>query len=87
MGEKASPSRPSNQSSAGNLFFRYGGVPRKQYAAQAALSRLLGAEFELVENLNLFGEYGLVVSIIDSDLIIDLGLGNSAQIGIIVYLN
>jgi hypothetical protein len=25
-----------NQSSAGNIFFEYGGAPRKQYAAQAA---------------------------------------------------
>jgi hypothetical protein len=48
---------------------------------------LLGAEFELVENLNLFGEYGLIVDINEPDLIIDLGLGNNAQIGIIVYLN
>lgn len=48
---------------------------------------MLGAEFELVENLNLFGEYALQVSIIDPDFEIDLGLGNNAQVGIIVYLN
>lgn len=48
---------------------------------------LLGAEFELVENLNLFAEYNLLVSINEPNFTIDLGLGNSAQIGIIVYLN
>ena len=37
-----------NQSSAGNIFFEYGGTPRKQYAAQAALSRLLGPDVEFV---------------------------------------
>ena len=37
-----------NQSSAGNIFFEYGGAPRKQYAAQAALSRLLGPDVEFV---------------------------------------
>ncbi|MDW8037436.1 MAG: endo-1,4-beta-xylanase [Thermoguttaceae bacterium] len=34
-----------NESSAGNVFFEYGGAPRKMYAAQAALARLLGPEF------------------------------------------
>jgi hypothetical protein len=48
---------------------------------------LLGAEFELVENLNLFGEYNLLVSIDEPIFEVDLGLGNNAQIGIIVYLN
>ena len=48
---------------------------------------VLGAEFELVENLNLFGEYSLIVDINEPDFVIDLGLGNNAQIGIIVYLN
>jgi hypothetical protein len=48
---------------------------------------ILGAEFELVENLNLFGEYGLIVEIDEPDFTIDLGLANNAQIGIIVYLN
>jgi hypothetical protein len=37
-----------NQSSAGNIIFEYGGAPRKQYAAQAALSRLLGPDVEFV---------------------------------------
>jgi len=48
---------------------------------------LLGAEFELVENLNLFAEYNLLVSINEPEFTIDLGLGNNTQIGIIVYLN
>jgi hypothetical protein len=37
-----------NQSSAGNIFFEYGGAPRKQYAAQAALSRLLAPDAEFI---------------------------------------
>jgi len=37
-----------NQSSTGNIFFEYGGAPRKQYAAQAALSRLLGPDVESI---------------------------------------
>jgi hypothetical protein len=37
-----------NQNSAGNIFFEYGGEPRKQYAAQAALSRLLGPDVEFI---------------------------------------
>ena len=37
-----------NQNSAGNIFFEYGGAPRKQYAAQAALSRLLGPDTEFI---------------------------------------
>jgi hypothetical protein len=48
---------------------------------------LLGAEFELVENLNLFGEYNLLVEINEPRFDVSLGLGNNAQIGIIVYLN
>jgi hypothetical protein len=47
----------------------------------------LGAEFELVENLNLFGEYVLLISINEPEFSVDLGLGNNAQIGLIVYLN
>lgn len=39
---------PMHESSAGNLFFRYGGVPSKQYAAQAALSRMLGPDLDFV---------------------------------------
>ena len=37
-----------HRSSAGNVFFEYGGEPRKQYAAQAALSHLLGPDFRFV---------------------------------------
>jgi hypothetical protein len=37
-----------NQSSAGNIFFEYGGAPRKQYAALAVLSDLIGPDFEFV---------------------------------------
>jgi hypothetical protein len=47
----------------------------------------MGAEFELVENLNLYGEYALQVSIKDPNFIIDLGLGNAGRLGIIIYLN
>jgi hypothetical protein len=35
-------------SSAGNMFLRYGGEPFKQYAAQAALSRLMGPDVQFV---------------------------------------
>jgi len=48
---------------------------------------LFGAEFELVENLNLYGEYSLLVSFNEPVFSIDLGLGNNAQLGIIIYLN
>jgi len=48
------------------------------------IGALLGAEFELVENMNLFGEYNLLVEINEPDFTVDLGLGNNAQIGIIV---
>jgi len=37
-----------NDDNAGNMFFEYGGAPRKQYAAQAALSRLLGPDVEFI---------------------------------------
>ncbi|GAB4126984.1 carbohydrate binding domain-containing protein [Thermopirellula anaerolimosa] len=33
-----------NEDTAGNVFFEYGGAPRKMYAAQAALSQLLPAD-------------------------------------------
>jgi hypothetical protein len=39
---------PLNQSNAENVFFEYGGRPRVQYAAQAALARLIGPDFEFV---------------------------------------
>jgi len=34
--------------------------------------------------MNLFGEYNLLVEINEPDFTVDLGLGNNAQIGIIV---
>ena len=37
-----------HENSAGNIFFHYGGVPRKQFASQAVLSRLLGPDMEFV---------------------------------------
>jgi hypothetical protein len=37
-----------HDSTAGNVFFEYGGAPRKQYAAQAALSDLLGPDARFV---------------------------------------
>lgn len=37
-----------HQNDAGNVFFEYGGTPRKQYAAQAALARFLGPDVEFV---------------------------------------
>ena len=40
---------PINGSSAGGVFFEYGGVPRKMLPAVWALSRLLAADFEPVD--------------------------------------
>jgi hypothetical protein len=40
---------PINGSSAGGVFFEYGGVPRKMLPAVWALSRLLDADFEPVD--------------------------------------
>lgn len=37
-----------NEDTAGNVFFEYGGAPRKMYAAQAALSHLLPADARFV---------------------------------------
>jgi hypothetical protein len=37
-----------HDTSAGNIFFEYGGAPRKMYAAMAVLARLLGPDFEFV---------------------------------------
>ena len=48
---------------------------------------MLGAEFQLVEGVSLFGEYALTFEFADPDFFIDLGLGNNAAVGIIVYLN
>ncbi len=35
---------PLNENTAGNIFFEYGGCPRKMYAAQAALAQFLGPD-------------------------------------------
>jgi len=48
---------------------------------------MLGAEFQLVEGVSLFGEYTLTFEFADPDFFIDLGLGNSSAVGIIIYLN
>jgi hypothetical protein len=37
-----------HESSMGNMFFEYGGTPRKMYPAVAALARLLGPDFQFV---------------------------------------
>jgi hypothetical protein len=37
-----------HDSSAANMFFEYGGAPRKMYAAAAVLARMLGPEYEFV---------------------------------------
>ncbi|HQF13412.1 MAG TPA: glycosyl hydrolase [Thermogutta sp.] len=37
-----------NENTAGNIFFEYGGEPRKMYAAQAVLSDFLGADWNFV---------------------------------------
>jgi hypothetical protein len=44
----AGTSAALHNSNAGNVFFEYGGTPRKQYAAIAALTNLIGADFEFV---------------------------------------
>ena len=37
-----------NENDAGNIFFEYGGAPRKQFAAQAVLSRMLGPDVDFI---------------------------------------
>lgn len=37
-----------NEDTAGNVFFEYGGAPRKMFAAQAALSRMLPADARFI---------------------------------------
>ena len=37
-----------HDSSTGNMFFEYGGAPRKMYAALAVMARLLAADFQFV---------------------------------------
>ena len=45
----AGTTRGFREPNAGNVFFEYGGAPRKQYAAIAALSRLMRADAEFVK--------------------------------------
>jgi hypothetical protein len=44
----AGTSAALHNSNAGNVFFEYGGAPRKQYAAIAALTNLIAADYEFV---------------------------------------
>ena len=37
-----------HDSSTGNMFFEYGGAPRKMYPAVAAMARILGPDFQFV---------------------------------------
>ena len=39
-----------HDSSTGNMFFEYGGAPRKMYPAVAAMARLLAPDFQFVRN-------------------------------------
>lgn len=39
---------PFNENTAGNVFFEYGGCPRKMFAAQAVLSGFLGADMQFL---------------------------------------
>ncbi len=47
---------------------------------------IFGAEVELLENLSLFAEYNLLLKIDEPELRLDLGIGNDAQIGLIIYI-
>jgi len=55
-----------------NLVFYFGG--------------LLGVEVELLDYLSLYGEYSLLAAMDEPTFKIDLGIGNSSQIGLIIYL-
>jgi len=41
-----------NENTAGNVFFEYGGTPRKMYAVQAILAKLLGSDWDFVGKWN-----------------------------------
>lgn len=47
---------------------------------------LLGVEVELLDYLSLYGEYSLLAAMDEPILEIDLGIGNSSQIGLVIYL-
>ncbi len=50
------------------------------------LGGLLGAEVKIIESVAFFAEYALIFRMADPDLFIDLGIGNNAVLGIIIYL-
>jgi hypothetical protein len=47
---------------------------------------LFGAEVKVIESVAFFVEYALLFEMDEPDFTIDLGLGNGAQLGIIIYL-
>ncbi len=50
------------------------------------LGGLLGAEVEIIESVAFFAEYALIFRMADPNLFIDLGIGNNAFLGVIIYL-
>lgn len=50
------------------------------------LGGLLGAEVQVMERVALFAEYELLFRVENPNFFIDLGIGNNAQLGVIVYL-
>ena len=50
------------------------------------LGGLLGAEVQVMERVALFAEYELLFRMDDPNFFIDLGIGNNARLGVIVYL-
>ena len=47
---------------------------------------LLGVELQLLDYLSLYGEYNLLAAMDEPILEIDLGIGNSSQIGLVIYM-
>lgn len=47
---------------------------------------LLGVEVKLLDYLSLYGEYSLLAAMDEPILEIDLGIGNSSQMGLVIYL-
>ena len=50
------------------------------------LGGLLGAEVQVIERVAFFVEYELLFRMDEPDFLIDLGIGNNAQLGVIIYL-
>lgn len=50
------------------------------------LGALLGAEVQVMERVAIFAEYELLFRMDEPDFFIDLGIGNNAQLGVIIYL-